>query len=156
MNKIFQSLLIIIFFSGCSLNKNSKFWTSETIKEIEELKFEKIFENPTALSQELNTNITLNLGKDFTKNNLSKKFTNNDGKVNFDGTLKKSSKYKFSKIKNFNQFEPVISFNKENVIFFDNKGTILQFNENSKLVWKKNYYTKIVKFFMNPDPAIIK
>ena len=38
MNKIFQLLLIIIFSSGCSLNKNSKFWTSETIKKIEEQK----------------------------------------------------------------------------------------------------------------------
>ena len=145
MNKIFQLLLVIIFFSGCSLNKSSKFWTSETIKEIEELKFEKIFENPTALNQELNTNITLNLGKDFTKNNLSKKFTNNDGKVNFDGTLKKSSKYKFSKIENFYQSEAIISFNNDNIIFFNDKGTVLQFDKRSKLIWKKNYYTKSEK-----------
>ena len=60
MNKIFQLLLIIIFFSGCSLNKNSKFWTSETVKKIEEQKFEKIFDDPKALSQELNNNISLN------------------------------------------------------------------------------------------------
>ena len=145
MNKIFQLLLIIIFFSGCSLNKNSKFWTSETIKEIEEQKFEKIFDDPTALSQELNTNINLNLSKGFIKNNLSKKFTNNDGRFNFDGSLKKSSKYKFSKIENFYQSEPIISFNRDNIIFFDNKGTVLQFDKKSKLVWKKNYYTKSEK-----------
>ena len=48
------------------------------------------------------------------------------------------SKYKFSKIKNFYQFEPVISFNNKNIIFFDDKGTILQFDKNSKLIWKKN------------------
>jgi len=59
VSKIFQLLLIIIFFSGCSLNKNSKFWTSETIKEIQEQKFEKIFDDTDALSQELNTNINL-------------------------------------------------------------------------------------------------
>ncbi len=145
MSKIFQLLLIIIFFSGCSFNKNSKFWTSETIKEIEEQKFEKIFEDSTSLSQELNTNIKLNLGKSFTKNKISKKFTNNDGRVNFDGSLKKSSKYKFSKIENFYQFEPIIAFNKENVIFFDDKGTVLQFNNRSRLIWKKNYYTKSEK-----------
>ena len=145
MNKIFQLLLIIIFFSGCSFNKNSKFWTSETIKEIDEQKFEKIFDDPTALNQELNTNINLNLSKGFEKNNLSKKFTNNDGRVNFDGSLKKSSKYKFSKIKNFYQSEPIISFNKDNIIFFDDKGTVLQFDERSKLIWKKNYYTKSEK-----------
>ena len=145
MSNIFQLLLIIIFFSGCSFNKNSKFWTSETIKEIEEQKFEKIFDNPKALSQELNTNINLNLNKNFTKNKLSVKFTNNDGRVNFDGSLKKSSKYKFSKIENFYQFEPIIAFNKDNVIFFDDKGTVLQFNNRSRLIWKKNYYTKSEK-----------
>ena len=145
MNKIFQSLLIIIFFSGCSLNKSSKFWTSETIKEIEEKKFEKIFDDPTTLSQELNINISLNLSEGFIKNNLSKKFTNNDGKVNFDGSLKKSSKYKFSKIKNFYQSEPTILFNKDNIIYFDDRGTVLQFDKRSKLIWKKNYYTKSEK-----------
>ena len=145
MNKIFQLLLIIIFSSGCSLNKNSKFWTSETIKKIEEQKFEKIFDDPTALSQELNTNISLNFSKSLTKNNLLQKFTNNDGRVNFDGSLKKSLKYKFSKIENFYQFEPELSFNKGNIIFFDDKGTVLQFDERSKLIWKKNYYTKSEK-----------
>ena len=145
MSKIFQLLLIIIFFSGCSFNKNSKFWTLETIKEIEEQKFEKIFDDPKALSQELNTNINLNLNKNFIKNKLSVKSTNNDGRVNFDGSLKKSSKYKFSKIENFYQFEPIIAFNKDNVIFFDDKGTVLQFNNRSKLIWKKNYYTKSEK-----------
>ena len=161
MNKICKLLLIIIFFSGCSLNKNSKFWTVETIKEIEEQKFEKIFDDPVALSQELNTNISLNLSKSFSKNNLSKKFTNNDGRVNFDGSLKKSLKYKFSKIENFYQFEPEISFNKENIIFFDDKGTVLQFDERSKLIWKNNYYTKSEKKsnpilqFANDDKFLI-
>ncbi len=145
MNKIFQLLLIIIFFSGCSLNKNSKFWTSETIKKIEEQKFEKIFDDPTVLSQELNTNISLNFSKSFKKNNLSKKFTNNDGRVNFDGFLNKSLKYKFSKIENFYQFEPELSFYKGNIIFFDDKGTVLQFDGRSKLIWKKNHYTKSEK-----------
>ncbi len=145
MNKIFQLLLIIIFSSGCSLNKNSKFWTSETIKKIEEQKFEKIFDDPTALSQELNTNISLNFSKSFTKNNLSKKFTNNDGRVNFDGSLNKSLKYKFSKIENFYQYEPELSFYKGNIIFFDDKGTVLQFDGRSKLIWKKNHYTKSEK-----------
>ena len=145
MNKIFQLILIVIFFSGCSLNKNSKFWTVETIKKIEEQKFEKIFDDPTALSQELNTNINLNLSKSFTKNDLSTKFTNNDGRIYFDGSLKKSSKYKFSKIENFYQSEPIISFNKDNIIFFDDKGTVLQFDKRSKLIWKKNYYTKSEK-----------
>ena len=47
MSKIFNLFLIIIFCFSCSLNKNSKFWTKEKIKEIEEnekLKHEKFAE----------------------------------------------------------------------------------------------------------------
>ena len=145
MIKILNLFLIIIFCFSCSLNKNSKFWTKETIKEIEEKKFEKIFSDPKALSQELNTNINLNFSTSPKKSKISKKLTNNDSRVNFDGSLKKLSKYKFSKIENFYQVEPVISFYSENIIFFDDQGTILQFDNNSKLVWKKNYYTKSEK-----------
>ena len=145
MNKIVNLLLITIFLSGCSFNKNSKFWTSDTLEELEEKKFEQIFADEKALSQEFNIDVNLNLGSNFTEASLINKLTNNDGRVNFDGSLKKSSKYKFSKIKNFYQFEPTISFNKNNIIFFDNKGTILQFDERSKLIWKKNYYSKAEK-----------
>ena len=145
MNKIFSFIFIVFFLTSCSLNKNSKFWTSENLKKLEEQKFEKIFGDQKALGKELNTNINLNLISNPKKNNILKELTNNDGQYDFDGLLKKSSKYKFSKIKNFNQLEPVISFNKDNVIFFDDKGTILKFNKNSKLVWKKNYYSKIEK-----------
>ena len=145
MNKILNLFLIAILFSNCSFNKNSKFWTSEAITKVEEKKFEKIFSDEQALSKELNTNINLNFSSNLKKTKLSKELTNNDGRVNFDGSLKKSSKYKFSKIKNFYQFEPVISFNKENIIFFDDKGTILKFDKNSKLIWKKNYYSKLEK-----------
>ena len=145
---LYRTIIVLaIFFllSGCSLNKNSSFWTSDALEELEEKKFQKIFTDEKALSQELNTNISLNLGSSLTKTILPNNLNNNDGKVNFDGLLKKSSKYKFSKIENFYQFEPVISFNKNNIIFFDNKGTILKFNERSKLIWKKNYYSKSEK-----------
>jgi len=161
VNKILNLFLIIIFCSGCSLNKNSKFWTSEKIKKIEEKKFEKVFIDKKALSKELNANINLNFGSSSKKNILSKKNSNNDGRLNFNGSLEKSSKYKFSKIENFYQFEPVVSFNKENIIFFDDKGSILQFDKNSKLIWKKNYYLKPEKKlnpilqFANNDKLLI-
>ena len=145
MNKIISFIFVIFFFSGCSLNKNSKFWTSENLEKLEEKKFEKIFSDQKALGKELNTNINLNLISNKKKDDTLIELTNNNGQYNFDGLLKKSSKYKFSKIKNFNKLEPNISFNKNNIIFFDNKGTILQFNEKSKLIWKKNFYSKTEK-----------
>ena len=66
---------------------------------------------------EYNTNVQINLGN-IINNNLSiRDYFNNDGRLNYDGELKKSSRYKFSKIKNFYQFEPTISFNDKNLIF---------------------------------------
>ena len=52
MNKIVNLLLITIFLSGCSFNKNSKFWTSDTLEELEEKKFEQIFAVPLQVSSE--------------------------------------------------------------------------------------------------------
>ena len=103
MNKIISFIFVIFFFSGCSLNKNSKFWTSENLEKLEEKKFEKIFSDQKALGKELNTNINLNLISNKKKDDTLIELTNNNGQYNFDGLLKKSSKYKFSKIKNFNK-----------------------------------------------------
>ncbi len=154
MIKVFNLFLIIIFCFSCSLNKNSKFWTKETIKETEEKKFEKIFSDPKALSQELNTNINLNFSSSPKKSKLSKKLTNNDSMVNFDGSLKKLSKYKFSKIENFYQAEPVISFYRENIIFFDDKGTILQFVNNDKFLIVADNLTKYYKLNIDTGDII--
>ena len=146
MNRIIIFFILIIFIAGCSFNKNSKFWTiSENIPEEKNLEYKKIFAEEEALGKELNSNITINLGNKVNNNAKIRNYFNNDGRLDYDGVLKKLSRFKFSKIKNFNQFEPIISFNKKNLIFFDNKGSILQFDEKSKLIWKKNYYSKSEK-----------
>ena len=67
---------------------------------------------------------------------------NNDGYLSFNNKLEKITKYNFSKIKNYSLFDPNLIFYNENVIFFDDKGTILNFDKNSKLVWKLNDYNK--------------
>ena len=92
MNKIFYFFILIILISGCSLNKNSKFWTTDIIKELENKKFEKIFEDKEALEKELNNTLKLNLNRKSVNNMLSSKLTNNDGISNFNGSLKKSIK----------------------------------------------------------------
>lgn len=146
MNKIFLFFIIIIFVTGCSFNKNSKFWTkSQNITNEINPNYKKILVKEKALSQELNPNLKFKLDKNIKNNLLARNYFNNDGRLNFDGILKKSSRYKFSKIQKFDQFEPTISFIKKNIIFFDNRGSILQFNDKSKLIWKKNYYSKSEK-----------
>ena len=146
MNKIIIFFVSIIFITGCSFNKNSKFWTeSKNIQEENKLNYKKILVDEEALERELNTNVQINLGNIINSNLTIRDYFNNDGRLNYDGVLKKSSRFKFSKIKNFYQFEPIISFDNKDIIFFDNKGSILKFNEKSKLIWKKNYYSKSEK-----------
>ena len=162
MNKIIIILIYIIFINGCSLNKNSKFWTqSQKILEDQSSNYKELLLEDKTFKKELNTNILINLGNIKNNNLKFRDNFNNDGRLNYDGEVKKSSRYKFSKIKKFYQFEPVISFHKKNIIFFDNKGSILKFNEKSKLIWKKNHYLKTEKKlkpilqFANNDKVLI-
>ncbi len=146
MNKIILLIAFILIITGCSFNKNSKFWTkSQIIPEENKQNYKKVFLEEEALNQELNSKLKIKLeGK--TNNSISSRnYSNNDGRLNYDGLLKKSSRYKFSKIENFYQFEPTISLHKKNIIFFDSKGSILKFDDKSRLIWKKNYYSKSEK-----------
>jgi len=146
VSRIIIFLVSIIFLNGCSLNKNSKFWTdSKNIIEENNLNYEEIFVKEKSLGSELNSNVLINLSNNINNNFSIQNYFNNNGRLNYDGELKKSSRYKFSKIKRFHQFEPTISFVDKNLIFFDDKGSILQFDKSSNLVWKKNYYSKSEK-----------
>ena len=147
MNKLIF-FFIFIFISACSLNSQSKFWTKseEITKDNNNLnnKVEKqeIFKKEKILKKEFNTNLKIKINSNLSSNYKNNINSNNSGLLNFSGELKRSSRYKFSKIKNFYQYEPELIFDGSNLIFFENKGTILKFNENSKLVWKKNFYLK--------------
>tara|TARA_Y100001970_G_C14252537_1_gene872872 strand:+ start:1158 stop:2462 length:1305 start_codon:yes stop_codon:yes gene_type:complete len=146
VSKILIFFVLITLITGCSFNKNSKFWTSsQNIQEENNQNYKEIFSEEESLSQELNKDLLINLGKNVINNIQLRNNFNNDGRLSYNGLVKKSSRYKFSKIKNFYQFEPTISFNNKNLIFFDNKGSVLQFDKKSKLIWKKNYYTKSEK-----------
>jgi len=149
VNKILF-LFVLIFLTGCSLNKNSKFWsTSETLNEdtknINISKSEEILKKSSVYEKEFNQNLKIKVEGNFNTNKQIDYLTNNNGRVNFNGKLETLSRYKFSKIKNFYQYEPEIVFHNKSLIFFDNKGNILKFNEDSKLEWKKNYYSKAEK-----------
>ena len=168
MNNFLKIILILITITGCSLHKNSKFWTKQKIvKEKQEIiKKEKnntkeLIKQEKILSEEFNPNLKISLyAKPINKSFLNN-FDNNNGRINFNGNLKNISKYKFSKIKNFYQYDPKISFYKDDIIFFDNNGSILRFNRDSNLVWKINNYKKFEKkqnpvlFFANNKKKLI-
>ena len=145
MSKIVYICFFFIIITNCSLNQNSKFWTSQDIKEEKNLNFKEIFATEDSLASEFNSDLLIRLNSNINNNLTIRDYFNNDGRLNYDGELKKSSRYKFSKMDNFYEYEPTISFNKKNFIFFDNNGSVMQFNDESKLIWKKNYYSKSEK-----------
>ena len=161
MNKIFVFFLIIIFLNNCSFNSKSKFWTNEkNIKqEIKKNNIKELFTLEEALQKELNPDLEIKLIK--LKLTNDKTNQNNNSINKYSGNLEKISKFKFSKIEYFDQYEPEIIFEKENIIFFDNKGTIIKFDKNSDLIWKKNYYSKQEKktnpflFFSRHEDVLI-
>ena len=164
MNRI----LIFFFFLivNCSLDSKSGLWTNtQKIEEekvvIKESTTKELFSEEQATEKELNPNIKIRILSKPRNNALKNNFNNNIGFVNYDGDLKKISKFKYKTIKNFNFYELDIVFDNENIIFFDNKGSILKFNDNSKLIWKKNFYNKRqrkaqpILFFANNKEKLI-
>jgi len=145
--KILFLFLFLFLFSGCSFNKNSKFWTNTEIvkNKKEKTNYQEIFPEEEALKKEFNSSLRIRLKSKTTNRTNINNYFNNNSRLNFDGELRKTSRYKFSKIKNFYQQQPEIAFHNNDVIFFDNKGSILKFNDQSKLIWKKNHYSKSEK-----------
>lgn len=133
-------LLLFIFLYGCSFNTNSRFWTEE--KEIEKLSknISKILEKKLITKKEFNPNLKIDTSKKFIS--ISDDLSNNLAIKNFNKDIDKISKFKFSKIRDFEYFEPELVFDGKNFVFFDDQGNLIKFDENFKIVWKKNFYSK--------------
>ena len=145
MNKKIRYLILFFFIIGCSLDNKTGLWSKS--KKIEkDPVIKEIFKKKEKLSKEFNPNIRINLKSSYKKNSFINNLNNNNGQINFDGNLKKVSKYKFSKIDKFKFVQPELLFTKDgSLVFFDNKGAIIKFDKNSKKIWKKNYYNKSEK-----------
>ena len=162
MIKFLTTFLLFIFITNCSFDKHSGFWTKDKNVEREKQKIIKVlFEDKKVLENEFNPGLKINLKAKLINNSFINNFDNNNGRINYNGNLKSVSRFKFSKIDNFDQFEPEIIFSNNNVIFFDTKGSILKFDNSSKLIWKKNYYSKTEKklkpilFFANNKDTLV-
>jgi len=160
--RFLTTFLLFIFITNCSFDKHSGFWTKDKKVEREKQKIIKVlFEDERALENEFNPGLKINLKAKLINNSFINNFDNNNGRINYNGNLKSVSRFKFSKIDNFDQFEPEIIFSNNNVIFFDTKGSILKFDNSSKLIWKKNYYSKTEKkikpilFFANNKDTLV-
>ena len=146
MNRTIVLFLIILLITNCSLDNKSGIWTkSEKIKVEKKLIISELFKKEESLSKEFNSNVKIQLKSYLSNNSFLNNLSNNNGRVNYNGNLKNLSRFKYSTIDNFVELEPEIVFDGSNIIFFDNKGSILKFDQFSKLIWKKNYYKKTEK-----------
>ncbi len=142
MNNILKILLIFYFFTGCSFPKKSNLLNKEDVIKEKQQNINEILKKKKILSKEFNPNLKIKLYSKVVNGSYLQNLDNNNARTNYNGNLQSFLKYKFKKIENFSQYDPEISFNQKNIIFFDNKGYILNFDYNSNLIWKKNYYSK--------------
>ena len=163
MNNIFYLILLFLFISNCSLDTKTGFWTKSEKLNSEDQSIEKrLFEDTKVYEKEFNPKFKIRLKNNFIKRSFVNNLLNNNGKIQFNGELKKISKYKFSKINKFDQYQPeLLITNQNNLIFFDKKGSLFNFSNDNKLIWKNNIYTKNEKkqnpilYFASNDKTLI-
>ena len=144
MNKKIVFVLILIFFTGCSFNKNSKIWNENNNKFETNENFKKVEIDEKSEAVELNPLIKIDLS-DIKIINRNLDNQNNFGALKYSGDLNKIGSFRFSKFENFDQINLRPLFLKKGLIFFDKKGSVIFFNNDKKVVWKKNYYSKSEK-----------
>jgi len=144
VNRLVILLIALFFINNCSLNENSRIWKDKEKDLSNQSNVKKIFAEEKLVVQEFNQGLNLDLS--FIKSN--NKFIdnrNNFGSQSYKGVLNKIGNYKFSKLEELNQinFKPLFFSN--HIVFFDKKGSIIKYDENQKVIWKKNHYSKAEK-----------
>ena len=144
MTRVIFLIFSLFLLNHCSFNENSRIWKDKE-KNLESKKnIKKVFSEEKKISSEFNQELKLDLTKIKTNNKIIDN-KNNYGSQNYGGLVKKIGSYKFGKFEEINQlnFKPVFLDN--GLIFFDKKGSIIRYNNNQKVLWKKNHYSKAEK-----------
>ena len=143
VNKFFNFFLVLIILTNCSLNNKSRFWSKSEIVKKQNLEVKEVYKQPEIYEKEFNLDLRIKINEQAIKNFFINNLTNNNGTVSFKGSLDNISKYKFSKITNFDQYQPdLLLTQNQTLIFFDDKGSVLNFDQESELLWKTNVYKK--------------
>ena len=137
-------LIFFIFLNNCSFSDRAGIWSQNESLQSSNSKIETLFKKQQITKDEFNTNFLIQTPLKLI-NNQQEFGANSSGFLNKNLDFKKISRYKFSKIDNFDFFDPTLVFYNNDLVFFDKKGSILRFDDNSKIIWKKNYYTKVEK-----------
>ena len=142
MNKVLLLTLILLFLSNCSSNNDDVGLGEKKTNLKTKIDSSEIFLTKQVKKEaEFNSNIEIivsnrKFNKKFKTNN------NNTGEMVYEGILEKIAKYKFSKFDDFKYIETHPILHKDNLIFSDNKGSIIYYDQNQNIIWKKNFYTK--------------
>ena len=144
MNKLLLLILILLFFSNCSSNNDEVLLDKEKINVKEIKNIETILTKQLKEEIKFNSNLTIKISEGkFNKNSNNNQ--NNIGELLYEGNLEKIGKYKFSRFDNFDFVDVRPIFYNEYIIFADNKGTIILYDKNQNIIWKKNFYNKSEK-----------
>ena len=144
MNKFFFTLIALVLLNNCSLNENSKIWNNKENKSDINNKSVKVLTDEKKVVLEFNKELRLDLSGILTSNKIIDN-QNNNGSQSYKGKLNKIGNFKFSKLDEINQIDFKPSFLRNGIIFFDKKGSIIRYDDNQKIVWKKNHYSKAEK-----------
>ena len=144
MNRLIFIFILFVGLNNCSLNDNSRIWNDKEKKINSEKILVKIDEKDKKIVSEFNQELKLDLSSIKSNNKITDN-QNNFGSQNYKGNLNKIANFKFSKLEEVNQlnFKPI--FLNNGIIFFDKKGSIIRYDDNGKVKWKKNYYSKSEK-----------
>ncbi len=144
MNKLTFLFIALFFLNNCSFNENSKIWKEKENKLETDKKITKVFTEENVRVSEFNQDLKLDISS-IKINNKKNDNQNNLGLQNYKGELTKIGNFKFSKLDELNQldFEPI--FLNNGIIFFDKKGSIIRYDNNQRVIWKKNHYSKAEK-----------
>jgi outer membrane protein assembly factor BamB len=144
VNRLLLIFIAIFLLNNCSFNENSRLWKDKEQPLENQENVTQIFAEEQSVSLELNPDISLDLSNIKSSNKIVDN-QNNFGPLSYNGTLQKNGNFKFSKLENLDQFNLKPAFLNEGIIFFDNKGSVLRFNDEQKIIWKNNFYSKSEK-----------
>jgi outer membrane protein assembly factor BamB len=144
VNRIIILIIALIFLNQCSFNENSRIWKDKENKLEAQKNIKKVFLEDKKIATEFNQELKLDLSIIKFNNKITDN-ENNYGSQNYEGLIDKIGNYKFSKFEDINQlnFKPI--FLEDGLIFFDKKGSIIRYNDKTKVLWKQNHYSKSEK-----------
>ena len=144
MTRLFLLILTLFLVSNCSVKENLGIWNKKEENLENQKKVKKLFSEDKKIITEFNPELKLDISKLQFKENIVDN-QNNFGAQNYTGFNEKINTFKFSTIKDTNQLNYKPVFLEDGLIFFDNKGTIIRYDLNGKVIWKKNIYSKSEK-----------